>query len=102
VFGGGRTARLHNFAELELFDGDGRRTVKAGLDKGQRAEMEAFVEAVVSGGPMPVPVDVLFDTTLATLAAEESLRSGGPVAIADLWEGLEARTPAADAAASRP
>jgi len=51
--------------------------------------MAAFVEAVVTGGPMPVPIDALFDTTLATLAAEESLRSGAPVAIADFWTEQE-------------
>jgi predicted dehydrogenase/threonine dehydrogenase-like Zn-dependent dehydrogenase len=86
VFGGGKTARLHNFAELELLDGDGRRRVRATLDKGQKAEVAAFVEAVVSGGPMPVSIDALLDTTLLTLAAEESLRSGGTVAMAEFWE----------------
>lgn len=96
VFGGGKTARLHNFAELELYDGDTRRRVSAGLDKGQRAEMAAFVEAVVSGGPMPVPIDVLFDTTLSTLAAEESLRAGGTVSMADFWEDPDATETAAD------
>jgi predicted dehydrogenase/threonine dehydrogenase-like Zn-dependent dehydrogenase len=85
VFGGGKTARLHNFSELELYDGDARRRLRARLDKGQRAEMAAFVEAVVSGGAMPVPVDVQLETTLATLAAEESLVAGGPVALADFW-----------------
>jgi predicted dehydrogenase/threonine dehydrogenase-like Zn-dependent dehydrogenase len=85
VFGGGKTARLHNFASLELFEGDGRRQRSGALDKGQRAEMAAFVEAVASGGPMPVPIDALFDTTLVTLGAEESLRRGTSVAIADYW-----------------
>jgi len=89
VFGGGKTARLHNFAELEIYEGDGRRTRRARMDKGQRGEMEAFADAVRSGGPLPVAVDSLFDTTLATLAVDESLRTGSPVDLSDYWEGTQ-------------
>jgi hypothetical protein len=62
------------------------------------------VEAVISGGPMPVPVDVLFDTTLTTLAAEESLRAGRSVPLSEFWEEPEAPAAGSDpsAAADRP
>ena len=50
-------------------------------DKGQEAELAAFVEAVASGGPMPVPLDSLAATTRATLAVETSLNTGGPVRV---------------------
>ncbi|MCT2585741.1 bi-domain-containing oxidoreductase [Actinophytocola gossypii] len=50
-----------------------------GRDKGQRAELTAFLAAVATGGPMPVPVDSLVSTTLATLAVETSLGTGAPV-----------------------
>ncbi|HXY39381.1 MAG TPA: Gfo/Idh/MocA family oxidoreductase, partial [Vicinamibacteria bacterium] len=93
VFADGKAARLHNFAELEVYEGDGRRRRRARLDKGQRAEMQAFVDAVRTAAPMPVPVDSLFDTTLATLAVDESLRTGRPVDLAGCWE-----PPAGDAA----
>jgi predicted dehydrogenase/threonine dehydrogenase-like Zn-dependent dehydrogenase len=53
--------------------------IPRGRDKGQRAELDAFVEAVRTGGPMPVPVGSLAATTLATLAAHTSLTTGGPV-----------------------
>jgi predicted dehydrogenase len=85
VYADGKTAQLHNFARLDVFEGDGRRSRSARLDKGQRAEMAAFVEAVRSGGPMPIPVDSLFDTTLATLAVGESLRRAAPVDLAEYW-----------------
>jgi predicted dehydrogenase/threonine dehydrogenase-like Zn-dependent dehydrogenase len=91
VFADGKTAQLRNFARLEVYEGDGRRARSARLDKGQPAEMAAFVEAVRSGGPMPIPIDSLFDTTLATLAADESLRRAGPVALADYWTGDPSR-----------
>jgi len=52
-----------------------------GRDKGQRAELDAFVTAVTSGGPMPVPLDSLVATTLATVAVGTSLSTGAPVRI---------------------
>ncbi|MGH8968142.1 MAG: Gfo/Idh/MocA family protein, partial [Actinomycetes bacterium] len=48
-------------------------------DKGQRAQLDAFLTAIRSGEPMPVPVDSLVATTLATLAVSTSLVSGVPV-----------------------
>ena len=85
VFADGKTAQLHNFASLEVYEGDGHRVRRARLDKGQQGEMAAFVQAVRSGGPMPIDVDSLFDTTLATLAVDESLRRGNRVDLADYW-----------------
>jgi predicted dehydrogenase len=83
VHADGKTAQLHNFVRLDVYEGDGRRSRRARLDKGQRGEMAAFAEAVRSGGPMPVPLDCLFDTTLATLAVGESLRRAGPVDLSE-------------------
>jgi predicted dehydrogenase len=68
-----------------------------GRDKGQRAELDAFLSAAATGGPMPVRVDSLVATTLATLAVQTSLSTGAPVRLE-----LPARTPAADRAAPAP
>jgi predicted dehydrogenase/threonine dehydrogenase-like Zn-dependent dehydrogenase len=78
--GGGRSARLDNFKAASVWTGRGKDTAKArgGQDKGQRSEMEAFVAAVRSGGPMPISVDSLLATTRATIAVGESLLSGSP------------------------
>jgi predicted dehydrogenase/threonine dehydrogenase-like Zn-dependent dehydrogenase len=78
VVSGGRVARLDNFRKTTLWSG--RRT-KANRsfgapDKGQRAELDAFFEAVRSGGPMPISLDSLVATTRATIATEMSLTSG--------------------------
>ena len=89
VFGGGRTAQLDNFGLLHLYTADRKQTRKARSDKGQRAEMSALVEAVCGGGPLPVSVDDLIDTTLATLAVGMSLRRGAPVSMADFWAHQE-------------
>ena len=78
--GGGRSARLDNFRGASVWSGRGKSTTKArgGQDKGQRSEMEAFVEAVRTGGPMPIGADSLLATTRATIAAGESMLSGRP------------------------
>jgi len=80
VTGGGRSARLDNFKAATVWSGRGKSSTKArgGQDKGQRAEMEEFVEAVRSGGPMPICADSLLATTRATIATGESLLTGQP------------------------
>lgn len=87
VFGGNRTVQLHNFEYLRIYEGDRKRDVKAGkLDKGQKNEVHEFVTAVREGADMPITMDSLIDTTITTLATEESLRTGQPVRIAEFWE----------------
>jgi predicted dehydrogenase/threonine dehydrogenase-like Zn-dependent dehydrogenase len=76
--GGGRSARLDNFRSVTVWTGRGKNTAKArgGQDKGQRSEMEQFIEAVRTGAPMPISINSLLATTRATIAAGESLLSG--------------------------
>jgi predicted dehydrogenase/threonine dehydrogenase-like Zn-dependent dehydrogenase len=77
---GGRSARLDNFSAAAVWTGRHRSTLRArgGQDKGQRSELECFIEAVRTGAPMPIPVDSLLATTRATIAVGESMLSGVP------------------------
>lgn len=50
-------------------------------DKGQRAQLDAFVGAVRADGPMPISVESLITTTRATLAVQTSLATGAPVEV---------------------
>ena len=80
VFGGGQVLRMHNFARVEHWR-HGKRTVARshrGIDKGQRGELSAFVNSVLTGGPMPISLRSLEATTCATLAAHRSIVSGRP------------------------
>jgi predicted dehydrogenase/threonine dehydrogenase-like Zn-dependent dehydrogenase len=81
--GGGRSARLDNFRSATVWAGSRKITKRArgGQDKGQRAEMDRFVEAVRTGMPMPIAVDSLLATTRATIAVGESLLSGRPARV---------------------
>ena len=50
-------------------------------DKGHRDEMAAFIEAVRSGGPAPIPIDQLFAVTRSTLALVQCVKKRSPVRI---------------------
>jgi predicted dehydrogenase/threonine dehydrogenase-like Zn-dependent dehydrogenase len=78
--GGGRSARLDNFRAATVWSGRGKTVTKGrgGQDKGQRSEVEQFVEAVRTGTPMPISVDSLLATTRASIAAGESMVSRRP------------------------
>ncbi len=78
VFFEGATAVIDDFRRLECLR-EGRRTVHRawlGHDKGHRAELSTFVETVRSGDPPPVSLRECLLTTLCTLRAVESLRTG--------------------------
>lgn len=77
ITGGQRNARLDNFTRAVVW-GNNRKEVKRSLtsqDKGQRAQLNAFTEAVRHGTPMPIDLDALVATTHATLAVETSISS---------------------------
>ncbi len=76
ILGAGRGAVLDNFTAVELYDHRRRRRRRAG-GKGQAEEVAAFVEAVRRGEPA-IPLQSQVATTLATLRALDSLRSGRP------------------------
>jgi len=79
----GRNARLDNFRRATVWDGWRRHNSRARwkLDKGQKGELRAFVNAVRYGDPMPIALDSLASTTSATLAVAESLASGSPARV---------------------
>jgi predicted dehydrogenase/threonine dehydrogenase-like Zn-dependent dehydrogenase len=78
--GGGRSARLDNFARAAVWTGRRRHVTRArgGQDKGQRMELTRFLDACRAGAPMPIPFESLVATTSATIAVTRSLSSGRP------------------------
>ncbi|MEU1785264.1 bi-domain-containing oxidoreductase [Streptomyces sparsogenes] len=83
----GRALRLDDFVRASVYDGRRKQWVGSRLpkarDKGQSAELAAFVRAVRTGGPMPVPLESLVATTAATLAVPAGLAGGVPVTLAE-------------------
>ncbi|MEU4979742.1 bi-domain-containing oxidoreductase [Streptomyces sp. NPDC021969] len=82
----GKVLQLDDFVRSSVYDGR-KRWVSSRLpkarDKGQSAELAAFVRAVRTGGPMPVPLESLVATTAATLAVRAALAGGAPVTLAE-------------------
>jgi predicted dehydrogenase/threonine dehydrogenase-like Zn-dependent dehydrogenase len=83
VAAGGRSGRLDNFQRVAVWSAKGKAVKRAlgGQDKGQRAQLERFVEAARTGGPMPIGLPSLIRTTQATLAVGTSLSSRQPVVL---------------------
>jgi len=81
--GGGRTARFDNFRRATMWSDHRRRTRRAHgtLDKGQAAQLAAFLGAVRRGEALPIDLPALVATTAATLAVEHSLATSAPVAV---------------------
>ncbi|MER6910488.1 bi-domain-containing oxidoreductase [Streptomyces sp. NPDC000594] len=80
----GKVLRLDDFVRASVYGPqrwNSPRLSKA-RDKGQRAELDAFLTAVRTGGPMPVPLESLVATTAATLAVRTGLAAGAPVTLA--------------------
>lgn len=83
AYAGGTVITIDNFRALTVV-GDGKaRKSGAGLDqdKGHEGELAAFVAAVATGGPPPAPEAELVESSLATIAILESLRTGAAVAL---------------------
>jgi predicted dehydrogenase len=83
VFVGGRVAVLDDFRTLELVSQGKRQGFHSRLrqDKGHLAEWEAFSQAVIAGGPPPIPYEHLFGVTEATFATLDAIRSQQPVTL---------------------
>jgi polar amino acid transport system substrate-binding protein len=82
VFGGGRSAVLDDFRQLEMWrDGKRKTSKRMSQDKGFDQELAAFVGAVREGDAMPIDWRSLVMTTLVTFRIEDSLRSGKPEAV---------------------
>lgn len=82
VFGGGRGAVLDDFKSVTFYTGDtGVEEKKGGVqDKGQKAMLRGFVDGLKSGKPLVAYEDIAL-TSLATIAAVESMMIGAPVPV---------------------
>jgi len=81
VVADGKVLRFDDFRRAALYGQQRWASPRVSLarDKGQAAQLAAFVDAVRGGGPMPIGLHSLIATTRATLAVERSLATGSPV-----------------------
>ncbi|MCZ7636124.1 MAG: hypothetical protein M5U12_08865 [Verrucomicrobia bacterium] len=81
IFGGGQSFVIDDFRTGEHYaDGTCRKLKLPG--KGHQEEVAAFLQSVLRGSPAPIPVASLAQTTAATFAVLDSLRTGLPQVVA--------------------
>ena len=81
-----RTAILDNYRTLTLHRGNRKRKRRLmNQEKGFKEEAAAFVDAVKSGGPMPIDFESLVAVTRATFLVHESLDNGSAVDLDLAW-----------------
>jgi len=76
---GGASYAIDDFRALTVSGDSTTKPWKGVQDKGFDAALKAFAEAVAKGGPAPVDEAELVETSAATLAVVESLRTGSAV-----------------------
>ena len=83
VFGGGSVAILEDFRRLELVR-NGRKQVSRSRwaqDKGHKAEMRAFIDALQGKTPPPIPFEQIVGSTLTTLRLQNACQTGQPLEV---------------------
>ncbi|MDQ3698047.1 MAG: bi-domain-containing oxidoreductase [Gemmatimonadota bacterium] len=80
AYADGRTTMLDNYRKLALHSGNRRRGSRLlNQAKGHAEEAAAFIAALRSGEPMPIPIDTLIAVTRAAFLVHRSLDTGAPV-----------------------
>lgn len=102
IYGGGQTFIIEDFSRARFAKGGSARTIRGrGQDKGQRAELQAFVEAIQGKRPVPISFDQLIYTSLTTFRAIDSIRQGKEVLVE--WTlDLDGEEPAENCGGCRP
>jgi hypothetical protein len=80
----GKVLKLDDFRRVSVVRGRKAWTtprIPLGRDKGQRAQLDAFLESVRTGRAMPISIDSLAATARATFAVATSLATGAPVQV---------------------
>ncbi|MEQ8242505.1 bi-domain-containing oxidoreductase [Fulvivirga sp.] len=76
VYSQNRTWIVDNFRVTNGYNVKGFKKLKTKLDKGHKAQFEAYLDHIQSGGIPLIPITELLNVSKASLAAIESLKSG--------------------------
>jgi predicted dehydrogenase len=76
AYGGGKSYAIDDFRHFTTSAGARQTSSSSTQDKGFRNALAAFTHAAANGGPAPVDEAELIETSVATIAVMESLRSG--------------------------
>lgn len=76
LYSQGRTLVIDNFRKMQAYGFDKFSSLRAGLDKGHKTQFKRLIENIITSGQPLIPFEDIVNTTKASLAALESLRSG--------------------------
>jgi predicted dehydrogenase/threonine dehydrogenase-like Zn-dependent dehydrogenase len=76
AFVGEKYLKLDNFKDLSGLGWSKKVKHKSRQDKGQAAALKAFVEAIQSGRPSPIPSDELIEVSRWSILADQALKNG--------------------------
>jgi polar amino acid transport system substrate-binding protein len=80
IYAHGCTAVLEDFKALSIYSrGKKKEQRLLSQDKGQKAEVRMFLDAVINAQKAPVPFEELYSASLVTFKILESLRTGNAV-----------------------
>ena len=72
AFAGGRYLKLDNFKELEGIGWTKSPDLKGKQDKGHAAALDAFINAIKTGAPSPIPAEELFEVSRWTIKVADN------------------------------
>lgn len=75
IYQDSKTLVLDNFKSLTGYGFKGFSSLKTGLDKGHAAQFKRLVQITKSGSEQLIPINQLENSSLASLAAIESLKT---------------------------
>ena len=78
----GTILSIEDYKRLEIY-GTKKEKVKKRQDKGFDAEINAFIKAILAGGPPPIPFSELVETTAVTFAIHRALTTGQVISLTE-------------------
>ncbi|MBM4333125.1 MAG: zinc-binding dehydrogenase [Deltaproteobacteria bacterium] len=76
IYGHGCTVVIDDFKSMTVYAGGKKKEKKHFTqDKGQKAEVRTFLDAILQGKPSPIPFEEIYSTSRVTFAILESLRT---------------------------
>lgn len=77
IFSGGVVYHLHDFKELIVYDKSANKKKFGTQDKGHKAEVNAFIDAIEKGIDTPISFEAVYNSMKATFKVIESFKQGG-------------------------
>jgi polar amino acid transport system substrate-binding protein len=82
IYGHGCTVVIDDFKSLTLYAGGKKKEKKLlSQDKGQKAEVKTFLDAILQGTASPIPFEEIYSTSKVTFGILGSIRTGQAITL---------------------